>query len=76
MPQIVYVFTSNNGDGSSSVCYTRDPALLEKLEESDPESYAGNEGSADTLVFPDTIDLETCGFEFMTDDDVEEEEEE
>lgn len=76
MPQIVYVFTSDNGDGSSSVCYTRDPNLLSKLEESDPESYGGNEGSPSRLTFPDTIDLETCGFDFMTDDDVEEEEEE
>lgn len=64
--QRVYVFTSNNGDGSSSVCYTRDPDLLDQLESDDPETYGMNEGSATELTFPDDLDLDTCGFDFMT----------
>lgn len=69
--QRVYVFTSNNGDGSSSVCYTRDPDLLDVLEDEDPESYAGNDGGASELTFPDDLDLEACGFDFMTGSDEE-----
>lgn len=75
MAQEVYAFTSNNGDGSASVCYTRDPSLLAKLEEDDPESYGGNEGSADQLTFPDDLDLVAAGFSFMTDADIVGEEE-
>lgn len=69
MAQRVYVFTSDNGDGSSSVCYTRDVELLAKLEDQDPQSYGGNEGTANVLTFPDDLDLEECGFDFMTDDE-------
>lgn len=68
MAQFVYVFTSNNGDGSASVCYTRDVELLAKLEDEDPESYGGNEGVSSVLEFPDSLDLEECGFDFMSDD--------
>jgi hypothetical protein len=71
MAQIVYAFTSDNGDGSSSVCFTRDDTLLAKLEESDPQSYGGNEGSALYLTFPDDLDLEEAGFSFMTADDID-----
>lgn len=71
MTQNVYVFTSNNGDGSASVCFTRDPDLLEKLEDEDPETYGLNEGQ-DVLSFPDDVDLDAAGFNFMTDDEDEE----
>jgi hypothetical protein len=69
MAQRVYVFTADGGDGSSSVCFTRDVELLAKLEDEDPESYGGNEGVASVLTFPDNLDLEECGFDFMTGDE-------
>lgn len=67
MAQKVYLFTADQGDGSSTVRYTRDPDLLERISEEDPESYGMNEGYADELVFPDDLDLVACGFSFYED---------
>lgn len=59
----VYVFTSDNGDGSASVQYTLDEDLLERLQEED-ESYNMNEGYSDILTFPAGFDFEAAGFSF------------
>lgn len=63
MSQKVYVFTRDNGDGSSSVGYTRDPDYLNKHQEDD-DSLGMNEGFCDTLNFPHTLNLVDCGFSF------------
>lgn len=64
MAQTVYVFTTDQGDGSSGVNFTRDPDLLDRIIEEDPETYGMNEGYADVLNFPDDLDLVACGFSF------------
>lgn len=61
--QHVYVFTSDNGDGSASVCFTLDEDLLERLQEED-SSYNMNEGYSDILTFPAGFDFEAAGFSF------------
>lgn len=63
--QKVYVFVSDGGDGSASVCFTQDPNLLSILEEEDPESFGLNEGGySDVLTFPADLDLKAAGFAF------------
>lgn len=63
--QKVYAFVADGGDGSASVGYTRDPNLLERLEEEDPETYGQNEGNySDVFVFPASFDLKAAGFCF------------
>lgn len=64
MAQLVYLFTADGGDGSNSVSFTRDPDLLDRLIEDDPDTYGMNEGYSDVLTFPDELDLEACGFSF------------
>lgn len=63
MSQKVYVFTRDQGDGSSSVGYTRDPEYLDKHQDDD-ESLSMNEGFSDVLEFPHTLNLVDCGFRF------------
>lgn len=60
--QTVYVFTSDNGDGSASVQYTLDEDLLDRLGESD--EFNMNEGYSDVLTFPADFDLKAAGFSF------------
>ena len=65
----VYVFVVDGGDGSASTCYTKDPLLLKRLEEEDPEYYGLNEGTySDVFTFPEGLDLDACGFNFFEDD--------
>lgn len=67
MSQKVYLFTADLGDGSSTVRFTRDYDLLDRLCDEDPEQYGMNEGYSDTLTFPDDLDLAECGFRFYED---------
>lgn len=62
MSQTVYVFTRDLGDGSNTVGYTRNPEYLDENQNDD--DLAMNEGFADTLHFPDDLDLASCGFSF------------
>jgi hypothetical protein len=68
MAQIIYGLIRDCGDGSACMDWfktedARDLAL-EDIE------YSMNEGSAaQTLTFPDTIDLEDAGFSFNDDYD-------
>ncbi len=64
--QTVYCLSSNNGDGSSSVCWFTSVSEedLEKLIDLDPESWGMNDCGADTYTFPDDLDLKACGFRF------------
>lgn len=71
----VYFFTIDGGDGSSSVGMTNDPDFLEKAEESDPETYASNEGSYyPILTFEDEAAARAAGIDPVNYDYLEEEE--
>lgn len=71
MSQKVYLFAEDLGDGSSAVRFTRDPELLHRLQDDSHEYcdyFQQNEGYSRVLDFPDTLDLETCGFDFYKED--------
>lgn len=72
MAQVVYGLTRDNGDGSNSICWFINKAVVDRLtsgnDEDFLEEYAMNEGISETLTFPDGIDLEACGFSFSDDD--------
>jgi hypothetical protein len=57
---IVYMITTNNGDGSSSIQFLEDPSVVDLLEEHDPETYGGNEGGWYEL------EVEHCPYHVMT----------
>lgn len=61
MVKISYVIT-NNGDGSNSLDWVTDQAVLDKMEQladDGDEAYASGDGlQVDTLVFPDDFDLD------------------
>lgn len=60
----VYLILSNNGDGSSSIKWFRNPTgeQLNSLEESDPERWSSGDGlQYEHLVFPDEFDFEAIG---------------
>ena len=72
--QKIYGLTSDNGDGSCSVCWFRDKSKVDRLLDTDDELWAEqfnqNEGGpAERLEFPDGLDLEACGFSFSDDED-------
>lgn len=68
MAQEVTVFSSNNGDGSASICFTLEKNLVDRLERHDPEGYGHNEGGS-KLYFPHTLNLVDCGFTFVDSND-------
>lgn len=71
MTQTVYGLISDSGDGTSHVRWFRNKDIVDKLLNDDEycEQYGVNEGSpAETLTFPDDLDLTECGFSF--DDDM------
>lgn len=51
----VWFTTSNNGDGSSSVEFFDSEECITKLEEKDPEGYAGGEGGGSFEVPDGTV---------------------
>ena len=66
----IYGLMSDNGDGSSSIHWFRNKAIVDNIldDDYDPD-WACNEGSpAETLTFPDDLNLEECGFVFSDDD--------
>lgn len=67
--QKVYGLISDGGDGSSSIRWFQNEAIVDAILESDDvEQWWGNEGSpSEVLTFPDDLDLKKCGF--MFDDD-------
>jgi len=72
--QTVYGILQDNGDGSSACLWIKDKAIVDKYldEDFDPERFGINEGCpAETLTFPDDLDLEACGFDFYEDDEDE-----
>lgn len=69
----LYVLTSNNGDGSSSVRATFDEALIEEMEEKydndelDPERWCDGDGfHYNVWTVPDECTPETIGFHPLT----------
>lgn len=73
----LYILTSNNGDGSSSICATFDEALIQEMEEKydngdlDFERWADGDGfHYDIWTVPDECTPETMGFRPLTRDDV------
>jgi hypothetical protein len=70
MVQKVFGLISDGGDGSSAVLWFRDEKIVDRLLEDDQhcEQFYANEGSpAETLTFPDDLDLDTIGFSFADD---------
>lgn len=66
MTQKIYGLVSDCGDGSSCMHWFRDEKIVEQCLEHDCESYGMNEGvPAETLEFPDELNLEKCGFSFF-----------
>jgi hypothetical protein len=68
--QTIYGLISDNGDGSASIHWFRNKGTVDHLLSDDgEESYWGNEGGpAETLTFPDTVDLEEAGIRFNDDE--------
>jgi len=67
MAQTIYGIIADYGDGSSGMRWFKDEATVDELlnGSSEHEEYWANEGSpAETLTFPDDLDLEACGFSF------------
>lgn len=58
----IYLITSDNGDGSSSIEFW-DEDITDLLEEDDPESYWGNEGSANWIEIPDGTPFEVSSYQ-------------
>lgn len=70
MVQKVYGLISDSGDGSSAILWFRDDKTVDRLLDEDTycEQFYGNEGSpAETLTFPDDLDLNSIGFSFADD---------
>lgn len=69
MAQTVYGLISDGGDGSAHIRWFRSIDIVNKLLNDDEycEQYGVNDGSPETLTFPDDLDLTECGFTF--DDD-------
>lgn len=73
----LYVLTSNNGDGSSSVCATFDANLIAKMDEAygdgtlDFETWSDGDGfHYSTWTLPDECTPQSMGFSELTDEDV------
>jgi hypothetical protein len=67
--QTIYGLINDCGDGSSSIHWYRNKEAVDAvLDEDSPdwdESYNQNEGTpAETLTFPDDLDLAAAGFYF------------
>ena len=65
----LYVFTRNNGDGSSSICATFDGKLMEKMQtmydndELDFETFCDGDGfHYETWTVPDECTAKSMGF--------------
>lgn len=70
--QTVYGLMSDNGDGSGSINWFINKDLVDALLSYDDndmlECFYQNEGyPAETLHFPDSLNLEQCGFGFSDD---------
>lgn len=69
--QKVFGLVSDGGDGSSSILWFLDEKVVDNLLNDDSEyteQFYGNEGSpAETLTFPDDLNLVTVGFTFSDD---------
>ena len=66
MKTIAYI-TSDNGDGSTSVLFFQDVELAQELLELDIDDFRCC-NAASYLTFPDVIDLDQCGFNFVDDE--------
>lgn len=73
----LYVLTSNNGDGSSSVCATFDKSLIDEMEDKyqdgtlDFETWSDGDGfHYNTWTLPEECTAESMGFSELTRDDV------
>ena len=67
MTQTIYGLIADGGDGSSSMRWFRSLDKVNELldEDNGHEQYWANEGGpAETLTFPDDLDLKACGFYF------------
>ena len=67
--QRVYGLISDCGDGSSSMYWFQNKAIVDAILESDDvEQFYPNEGSpSETLIFPNDLNLKECGFWFADD---------
>ncbi len=75
MAQTVYGLIQDNGDGSCCIRWYRSRDKVDELLEEDNghEEFWGNEGSpAETLTFPEGLDLDQCGLHFSDKEDDEE----
>lgn len=70
MTQTIYGMLPDGGDGSCSIWWFREKPDVNRMEELYPDTWGCSEGIAQTLTFPDDIDLEKCGFSFSTMADV------
>jgi len=71
MVQKVFGLVRNCGDGSATMDWFRDEAKATRFVKDDRfcEDYGQNEGSfAAELEFPDSLDLDSCGFRFSDGD--------
>lgn len=73
----LYVLTSNNGDGSSSVCATFDKALIDEMEtryregDFDFETWSDGDGfHYSTWTVPNECTPENMGFSPLERDDI------
>jgi len=67
--KIIYGLICDGGDGSANMRWFDDLDLVKRL--CDEEEYYQNEGSpAETLTFPDDLDLKACGFDITNASDV------
>lgn len=74
MAQKVYGLVVDHGDGSSSMRWFTNKALVDKLLED--EEYYANEGSpSEILTFPDDLNLNKCGFVFCDNFEIGDEDE-
>lgn len=72
MTQKIYGLCVDYGDGSSGIRWFKDKAIVDKILNDDEykhfDEFYGNEGTpSETLEFPDTLNLEECGFHFYDD---------
>jgi len=68
MAQVIYGLIADHGDGSSGIRWFRNKETVDALlddDSPDVEVYGANEGvPAETLTFPDNVDLKNVGFYF------------
>lgn len=65
--QTIYGLVEDGGDGSTSISWFRDKAVVDMLMDTQREDWDpafGTNDDPETLVFPAGLDLEACGFSF------------